>query len=277
MKPQGMRILWQSSTAIERFPAYARAIEDHASERCAPGTSLTLRGVPGAAAHLHFKAFDFLNNRGLFESALRAEREGYDAVAIGCFLDPVLDELKEALDIPVVGMAETALHLACTLGRRFAVLSHNAALNTKFHADLIVKYGVEKHAGPLVSFDLPFAEMEAAFAGDARACLARIEQAGRAALAQGAEVIVLGCGLMNLVAIRNGMTQIDGAPVLDVSGALLMMTESLVVLRRTSGLCVSRKGYYARPSVAEIDEVTLAYGLQPGTDGGISSTHRRRT
>ncbi len=263
-----MRILWQSSTAIERFPAYADAIRSHALERCAPGTTLSLRGVAGASPHVHYKACDFLNNRGLFESALRAEREGYDAVAIGCFLDPVLDELKEVLDIPVLGMAETAMHLACTLGRRFAVLSHNAALNTKFHADLIAKYGLEKHAGPLVSFDLPFAEMEAAFAGDAGACLARIESAGRAALAQGAEVILLGCGLMNLIAIRNGMTEIDGAPVLDVSGALLKAAESMVVLRRASGLRVSRKGYYARPSTAEIGEIARSYGLDLGEDDG---------
>jgi len=259
---QVIRIHWQSSTEIERFPAYMQAIQSHARERCAAGTTVSLGGVAGATGRLHYKAFDFLNNRGLFESAMRAERDGCDAVAIGCFLDPVLDELKEALDIPVLGMAETAMHLACTLGRRFAVLSHNAALNTKFHADLIAKYGVERHAGPLVSFDLPFPEMEAALTGKAGPCLARIERAGREAVALGAEVIVLGCGLMNLVAIRNGMTEIDGAPVLDVSGALLKATESMVVLRRTSGLRVSRKGYYERPSAQEVESVARAYGLE---------------
>lgn len=271
---QVIRILWQSSTAIERFPAYVQAIHSHAGERCAAGTTISLRGVPGATSQLHYKAFDFLNNRGLFESALRAEREGYDAVAIGCFLDPVLDDLKEALDIPVLGMAETAMHLACTLGRRFAVLSHNAALNTKFHADLITKYGLERHAGPLVSFDLPFGEMEAALGGKAGPCLERIERAGREAIAQGAEVILLGCGLMNLVAIRNGMTEIDGAPVLDVSGALLKATESMVVLRRTSGVRVSRKGYYERPSGQEIEAVARGYGLDLGPDDRIAASER---
>lgn len=263
---QAIRILWQSSTAIENYPAYGQAVRSHARERCAEGTTVDLRGVANATTQLHFKAFDFLNNRGLFESALRAEREGYDAVAIGCFLDPVLDDLKEVLDIPVLGMAETAMHLACTLGRRFAVLSHNAALNTKFHADLIVKYGLERHAGPLVSFDLPFPEMEAALAGKPTSCLARIEQAGREAVAQGSEVILLGCGLMNLIAIRSGLTEIDGAPVLDVSGALLKATESMVVLRRTSGLRVSRKGYYERPPEDVIESVAGCYGLDLGPD-----------
>lgn len=261
---EGMRILWQSSTAVEHFPLYAEAIRSHARERCAAGTRLDVRGVPGlppGAGSLHYKAFDFLNNRALFESALRAEREGYDAVAVGCFLDPVLDELKEVLDIPVLGLGETALHLACTLGHRFAVLSHTAALNTKFHADLIGKYGLEKHAGPFVSFELPFDQLEAGLSANPGSCLERIRQAGREAVSQGAEVILLGCGLMNLVGIRNGLTEIDGVPILDISGALIKMTESMVVLRRTSGLRVSRKGYYARPPEAEIDAVARAYGL----------------
>lgn len=264
-RSDGMRILWQSSVAIDGFPAYADAICSHAHERCAPGTTLEVRGVPTLPAgvpHVHSLAFDFLNSRALLESALRAEREGYDAVALGCFLDPALDQLKELLDIPVLGMAETAMHMATTLGRRFAVLSHGAELNAKFHQDLIARYGLDKHAGPLVSFDLPFAELEAGLSGDPAPCLARIRQAGHEAVERGAEVILLGCGLMNLVAIRNGLTEIDGAPVLDVSGLLLKTAEAMVVLRRTSDLRVSRKGYYARPPDVEVDALADAFGLR---------------
>ncbi len=267
--PDGMRILWQSSTALDQFPFYVEAIRSHARERGAAGTTLEVRGVPNLlpdAGALHYKAFDFLNNRALIESALRAEREGYDAIALGCFLDPVLDELKELLDIPVLGLAESAMHMACMLGRRFAVLSHTAAFNIKFHEDLIAKYGLEKHAGPLISFDLPLEELEAALSGNPEACLERIRHAGMQAVAQGAEVILLGCGLMNLAGIRNGLTEIDGAPVLDISGALLKMTEAMVVLQRTSGLHVSRKGYYAKPSDDAIDAVARAHGLRISPD-----------
>ena len=263
--PDGIRILWQSSAALDRFPYYAEAIRAHARERAAAGTTIEVRGVPDLfpdTGALHYKAFDFLNNRALLDSALRAAQEGYDAVAVGCFLDPVLDELKELLDIPVVGLAETAMHMACMLGRRFAILSHTAAFNIKFHEDLVAKYGLGRHAGPLISFELPFEELEAGLRGDPEACLERIRQAGRQAVAQGAEVILLGCGLMNLAGIRNGLTEIDGAPVLDISGALLKMTEAMVVLRRTSGLQVSRKGYFARPSADAIDAVARLHGLR---------------
>jgi allantoin racemase len=245
--PDGIRILWQSGTALERFPAYAQAIRSHARERCAAGTVLDLRGVPDRAhGGEHDTSFDY-KQRAIIDSALRAEREGFDAVALGCFLDPALDELKQSLAIPVLGLAETALHLACTLGRRFAVLSHGL----KFQQDLISlisKYGLEQHCGPLMSLELPVEQLEAGLSGNPAACLERIQDIGRQAVAQGAEVILLGCGLMNLVGIRNGLTEIDGAPVLDISGALLKMTEAMVLLQRTSGLHPSPNGDCALPA-----------------------------
>lgn len=144
--PDGMRILWQSSAVLDRFPHYAEAIHSHARERCAAGTLLEVRGVPDIltdTSALHYRALDFLNTRALIESALRTEREGFDAIAVGCFLDPVLDELKELLDIPVLGLGESAMHLACMLGRRFAVLSHTATFNIEFHKNLIENTGSE--------------------------------------------------------------------------------------------------------------------------------------
>ncbi len=211
--------------------------------------------------NLRFKAFDFLNNRGLLESVLAAEREGFDAIAVGCFLDPVLDELKELVDIPLLSLGECGMHVAAMLGRRIALLSHTASLNQKFHADLAHKYGLAQHVGPLVSFELPFAELEAGLAGDAQACLARIRGAGREAIAQGADVILLACGLMNLVAIHNGLTEIDDVPVVDVSGILMKLTEAMVVLRRTSGTRIGRTGFFERPPRAEVDRVLRVYGV----------------
>ena len=267
MNQAPIRILWQSSTVVENFPAYRAAIEAHARERLFPGSTLEVRGVGVGTVNLRFKVFDFLNNRALLESVLAAEEDGFDAVALGCFLDPVLDELKEVVDIPLLSLGECGMHVAAMLGRRFALLSHTASLNSKFHRDLVDKYGLAHHAGPLVSFELPFAELEAGLAGNAQACLARIRAAGREAIAQGADVIVLACGLMNLVAIRNGLTEIDNVPVVDVSGILMKLTEAMVVLRRTSGLRIGRTGFFERPDRAEIDRVLGVYGVRGAGHG----------
>ena len=268
MENQVMRILWQSSTAIHRLPAYARAIQTHAESVLAQGSSLAIRGVQEGTNALHFRAFDFLNNTQLFDSVVNAERDGYDAVAVGCFIDPILDELREIVDIPVMSLAETGMHIACMLGKRFSVLTYTASLNDKFYAELINKYGLRERASPLVSFELPIEELEAALAGNPDLCLKRLREAGREAVAKGAEVILLGCGVLNLVAVQNKVTNIDGATVLDVSGALMKMTEAMVVLRRVSGVAVSRRGFYAKPDPKQLEEVLRLYRRGPFADKG---------
>jgi Asp/Glu/hydantoin racemase len=49
--------------------------------------------------------------------------EGCDAVYLACFGDPGLLALKEVSPVPVVGMAEASCQLACTFGRRFAIVT----------------------------------------------------------------------------------------------------------------------------------------------------------
>jgi len=263
MSDQPTRILWQSSTAIHRFPAYAKEIEAHGARVLSPGSSLLVRGVSEGTNELHYRAFDFMNNTQLFDSVVNAERDGCDAVAVGCFLDPILDELREIVDIPIMSLAETGMHLACMLGKRFSVLTYTASLNEKFYAELVHKYGLQERAAPLVSFELPLEELEAALAGDATDCLNRVREAGRKAIAGGAEVLLLGCGLLNLVAVRNKLTNVDGATLLDVSGALMKMTEAMVVLRRVSGVSISRSGFYAKPKPELLDKTLRLYARGP--------------
>lgn len=259
-----IRILWQSSTNIANYPAYAEAIRAHAKSLLAADSTLDVRGVPYGTNILHFRAFDFLNNAEVFNSVVRAEREGYDAVAIGCFLDPVLVELRELVDIPVLSLAEAGMHVACMYGQRFSVLNYTAPNNVKFVAELIEKYGLEKRAAPSVAFALEFEQLEKAMAGDASECLELVRKAARKAIAGGAEVILLGCGLLNLVCMRNGLHQVDGAPILDVSGVLMKLAESMVTLRRKTGLAPSRVGLYEKPTTAEIDKVLTIYGRDLG-------------
>ena len=258
---QPIRIAWQSSKPIHNFPAYSRALQDHARDIVAEGTTVEMRGVQFGPKTLDFRAFDFLNNFQLFESVVRAEREGFDAVAIGCFFDPVLDELREVVDIPVLSFAETSMLTACTLGRRFGILTHAETMLAKYVEVLVERYGLEKRAGPMINFELPFEQLEEAMSGRPEECLRLTREAGERAVAGGAEVIILGCGLLNLVAMRNGLHEIAGAPILDASGCLMKSAEMMVTLRRVSKVKTSRVGLYAQPPRQMIEDVYKMYGL----------------
>lgn len=143
-----MKILWQSSTPVHRYPSYVAAVERHAMKILAPGSSIVVRGVQKGCDQLAYQAFDMLNNIHVFDSVVRAEREGFDAVAIGCFLDPALDPLREIVDIPIVSLAETGMLTACMLGKRFSILSHNRLFNRKAYPELVEKYKLMHRACP---------------------------------------------------------------------------------------------------------------------------------
>ena len=56
------------------------------------------------------------------ELAQEAERAGFDAVAMGCLLEPGVRAAKEILSIPVVGALEASVHLITLLADRFSII-----------------------------------------------------------------------------------------------------------------------------------------------------------
>jgi allantoin racemase len=258
-----IRIAWQSSRPVQNFPAYVKQIETHAARYMSPGTSLSVRGVAFGPPHLDYQVFDFLNNVEVLKSVVSAEREGFDVVAIGCVLDPILDELREAVDIPVVSFSETAMRVATSLGQKFSILTHNEPIATKYVSRLVERYGMERSCAGVVNFDLSFEALEEAMKGSPEVCHRLTTQAAEQAVRQGAEVIILGCGLLNLLAMRYGWHRFAGAPVLDVTGCLVKTAEMMVALRRVANVEVSRIGYYSRPSRKETDELYGLYKLFP--------------
>jgi len=253
------KILWQSSTAIVGFPDYKKAIEAHAKKILNSNFEITVRGVQSGTSDIHFMAFDFLNNYQLFDSVTKAEKEGYDAIAIGCFMDPILDELREIMDIPVLSLGEAGMLTACMLGKYFSVVTYIPQISNKFFSELAHKYGLFDRTTPFTSFDLPLDELEKGFKNPAPV-IERFVTAAKEAVKKGAEVILPGCGCLNLVVMNGKMSQVDGATVLDVSGALMKLTEMMIVLREISGTKISRRGYFEAPTEEKIKEVLKIYG-----------------
>ena len=54
------------------------------------------------------------------EAGIRADEQGFDAVVLGCLDEPGVTEAKEVLRIPVVGEAESSMHYASLVGRKFS-------------------------------------------------------------------------------------------------------------------------------------------------------------
>ncbi|MGD8986367.1 MAG: hypothetical protein PVI53_20240, partial [Desulfobacteraceae bacterium] len=82
------------------------------------------------------------------------------------------------------------------------------------------------------------------------------------AVDKGAEVILPGCGILNLLSVENDLTSVGNATILDVSGVLMKTLETMIILKEKSGIGVSRNGLYASPSREQIEAAKKTYGVK---------------
>ncbi|MFC1408043.1 aspartate/glutamate racemase family protein [Streptacidiphilus sp. N1-12] len=172
--------------------------------------------------------------RGEAEDAA-AGGEPFHAVVMAGFGEHGREGARELLDVPVVDITEAAAHLACLLGRRYAVVTTLDRTRGQIE-DSLHTAGVAGHCAAVVGTGLGVLELD-----DRSRSLAAMGTAAGRARAAGAEVLVLGCAGMSQwadeLAARTGMPVVDGV------AAAVKLAEALVGL----GLNTSRVGSYGRP------------------------------
>ncbi len=145
-----------------------------------------------------------------------------DAYVIGCFSDPGLALARENLKRPVLGIAESAFHLATGLGRRFGVVAIKKGSIPR-HMRAIRSLGlIDRLAGdrPL---DIGVTEMAGAGVVD------RIVEVGTELRDRdGADVLILGCASMG--GYRAEIERRLGLPVVDPTQAAVSRAMSLLAL-----------------------------------------------
>jgi len=138
-----------------------------------------------------FEGTEFRIARAIIRNVVEAERRGYDAVAISHFQDAGLHEAKSVVDIPVLGLGETTLFHACTLGRKLGLVTINPAF-IPWHEDQVIRYGLQSRVVGVRAVDAKVSDFMHAFAAEDgyRALYPKWEREVRALLDAGADVIV---------------------------------------------------------------------------------------
>jgi Asp/Glu/hydantoin racemase len=254
----GIRIWYQSSVAIGKNPVfkpYEEAIARNVTQVVRPDTTVDIHGVDRMSVHYERSEYArYLNGISIARAATRAEAEGYDAIAVGCYTDPCVDEVRDSVGIPSLYMMQTSMHVACMFGRRFAFVSYSAANLRKMRL-LAERYGLIDRLAGAGRFEAQLARSDEWFSAPAP-ILARFTEEAERCVAAGAEVIIPTCGVLTQVLRENGVREVAGAMVLDGCSMLLKLTEAMVELRRTVGLG-GRRGLPA----AVLREIEDAYGI----------------
>lgn len=273
-----MRIWHHSFTDLSRMPLYRRTLEEHAAQVVAPGTSVAVHGLrPGTYGDdftpidaIKHRYLEQLNEEQLCEAALAAEREGFDAMAIGCFFDPALRAARSLVDIPVCGLAEACMLVACSYGRKFAVITLCAEESANL-VELCEQYGLERRLAGVVAMDPPVDEYMLEAQDDAVAGLEDgVDRALARAFALGAEVVIPGDGVLNEFLYRRPPADAGGATVMDSIAVLLSYTEMLARLRERAGMTASRRQMYLKPPEAMLRFARDFAGRTPLTEGDFS-------
>ncbi len=194
----------------------------------APDVEIAYKALDRGSATVESYYDEYVGAMDMVEKALRAKEEGFDAIVINCFMNPMMEGLRELLDIPVVGAGEAAVHMASMLGDNFSIIDPGPPHQTYSHR-------VAAAAGLLHKLrSVRYLNLGVAGLGqDFETVLGLIvEEAVKAVEEDGAHVIVFGCTGMRRYAERLAEEMEKyGVPVVEPITAAVNVAEILVRLR----------------------------------------------
>jgi len=262
-----MRIWHQSFTVLGDLEAYRDALERHFAKVARPDTRIDLHGMqqgtyrsnyPGS--DIRHAAFQYVHGLQFMAAAVKAQQEGYDVFALSTLPEPALREIRALVDIPVVGYGEAAMLTACMLGRRFGVLMFIEDMNELIEENAR-SHGLASRFTAAMPVGFGFNDVLKGF-DDPQPLIERFRASARKLIALGTDVIIPGEAPMNVLLAHNGVTEVDGVPVLDSLAAWIKQAETLGDLYKLCGVKACRKGYYhTLPEPGRVSEVFSFYGL----------------
>ncbi len=263
-KEIAVKLWYQSMTNLSQWSSYDRVLRGILNRVKEPGTEIEVHGMTKVGGiGDQFRYLEFCETIELFENLHQAIDRGFDAFLIGNIGEPGLRAAREIADIPVLGLCESSVHMACIMGGSFSF----ATINDKYTPRIVENvnsYGLQsRFAGAHKMSITRLLDLEDGF--DNAQARERIsgdfERAAEAGAAAGSEVIIAAGGVVSALLSHWGLqkTQV-GVPVLDGITNLVKMGEMAVRYRQLTGGFTSKKRIYAPPPIEQIAELRRSYG-----------------
>jgi Asp/Glu/hydantoin racemase len=250
------RIWAQGATDQVGHRHYLSALLPHVRASTDPGFEVEFHTMTPSVTTVHALS-EFRFSREVIRSAIRAQEQGYDAFYMNHFQDVGLYEARASVNIPVLGLGETSLLHACTLGRKLGLIAINPAF-VPLHADQVARYGLGARVAGIRTIDASIGQWMDAFADAGRKAdlWERFQREARVLMAAGADVIVPTGGIPMMLFGAEPGAHVDGAPVVNGVTILIKAAEMAIKLRAIAGLGPSRVAHsgFALPSAQALAE-----------------------
>jgi allantoin racemase len=209
-----------------------------ASAAAAADTDIVAMNPRFGTAAIDSAAESYLSAVGVMDIVTTMAARGefdYDAVILAGFGEHGKDALQEMLSVPVLDIAESAAHIAHLIGRRFSIIT-TLARSIPPIEDRLLLAGLNAHCASVRACGIGTAEVDA---DPAAAVQAIVEQAARAVVEDGADVICLGCA--GMAGVTAAISTKLGLPAVDGVAAAVGLAQAVVGL----GLTTSKAGALA--------------------------------
>jgi Asp/Glu/hydantoin racemase len=201
-----------------------------------PSTELIAMTAPRGVPYIATRAEAAIGGAVILE--MLAERRGAcDAAICAAFGDPALGGARELFDFPVVGMAEAAMLVACTLGRSFSIVSFSKSLEPWF-AEIVAWHGMTGRCAAIRMLDETFKSIDEV-QEEKEAKL--VELAKRSVTQDQADVVILAGA--PLAGLANKIRDKVPVPLVDGIQAAVVMAEGLVRMKPRKAIA----GTFMRP------------------------------
>lgn len=204
-----------------------------------------------------------INDQEILKSMLQAEKEGFDAVAGACYFDGAIQVAGNLMDIPVVGPAETSMYLARMMGNRFAVITTDrcSVPEIERHMEKLNMRSFAIEYRPVRHLTLGESTTQDCLGGDYGPAIENFKNIALGCIEDGAEVLIVGCGVVSPILTVNGVKDIDGVPIIDPMQVSLKFAEMLVDFKASGMPIMSHKGLFLKATKEDIQSSCKSVGL----------------
>ncbi|RAH78788.1 hypothetical protein BO86DRAFT_421317 [Aspergillus japonicus CBS 114.51] len=159
---------------------------------CRAGVEVTEISLIVGPASIESRVDEAMAVPGMLAAALQAEKAGAHALVISCMSDPGLSALREAVAIPVVGVAQVSMATAATLAHSFGIVTVLSRIAPILQANA-AHCGYERQYVGCRAVEIPVLDVHRRARevqdGLNRLALELVEQ-------EGAGAVILGCGAL---------------------------------------------------------------------------------
>jgi allantoin racemase len=264
-----MKLWYQSFVRDMDKSPYGKLLRSAIAMATDPGTTVDVHGIEQSSGFgVHYRFLEMNDMKEVVYNAMRAEKEGYDAFLIGNSSDAGIREAREVVNIPVLGLSETSMHVACMMGATFGLLTVSDKWTPR-NIENVRRAGLESRLVGCVPLNTSPLELKVAMAERPKRdkVMADAIAGAKQLIAQGAEVIIPAGGDIIVFLAEDGIYEIDGTPILNGIFELVKMGEVAVKLRKISGgRFKSKQRGYAAPTGDFLKRIRDFYGpdVYPG-------------